>query len=487
MLRRGSRETADRCVGDAPIGLQTELEGHLIAVSNRVSRPRKGSAPGGLALAVCEALQAHGGTWVGWSGNTVRGTAADAEPELERSGDVLYALLDIDESAFRGYYEGYANAVLWPVFHGRPDLCEHDTAAFEAYRTVNRQFANAVARLSTPDDTVWVHDYHFLLLAKELRDLGVASTVGLFLHIPFPHVQTFRAVPEAEEIARAMMDYDTLGVQTRRDAANLSEALAAMGEGTVAERADGMIVRAFGREVRVTALPIGIDVGGLRAQLDKPVRGEVERYLGALQGRKALIGVDRLDYSKGIPQRLEAYYRFLSADPARADQTVFTQIAPVSRGSVRAYAATRRDVEMIAGRIAGQFSTLHGSPLRLLTRAYDRRAVAHLMAAADVGLVTPLADGMNLVAKEFAAVQDPADPGVLILSEFAGAAEAMTDALLVNPHDVDGMAEAVERAIAMPLSERRDRHAGLMDVVRDTDLKRWTARCIADLSAARAA
>ncbi len=461
----------------------TELDGRLIAVSNRVSRPAKGAAPGGLALALSEALQSRGGTWVGWSGAT---THADDDGELDLTtvDDVTYAVMDIEAKAFAGFYEGYANGVLWPVFHGRPDLSDHDGSAYAAYREVNRRFGAAVARVAAVDDVVWVHDYHFLPLAEELRRIGLTNSVGLFLHIPFPHEQLFRAVPEAVELARALTHYDTIAVQTRRDATNLAEALAALSEGVVRETGDGMVATAWGRTVLVTAAPIGIDVAGLRGQLRAPAPAEVARYLSGLDGRASLIGIDRLDYSKGIPQRLEAYYRYLGADPERASRTVFTQIAPISRGAVRAYAETRREVELIAGRIAGQFATLDGSPLRLLTRAYERRAVAHLMASADVGLVTPLADGMNLVAKEFVAVQDAADPGVLVLSEFAGAAEAMTEAVLVNPHDVDGMAEAIDRALTMPLAERRERHASLMDVVYDTAITRWTDRCIASLAAA---
>jgi trehalose 6-phosphate synthase len=457
------------------------LGGRLIAVSNRVARPRKGAAPGGLALALSDALAAGGGTWVGWSGNHVP-KGGEGEFTAERHGRVDYALLDIERAAFEGFYEGYANGVLWPTFHNRTDLAVRRGDAYAAYTAVNRSFAEAVARVAAPDDLVWVHDYHFLLLAGALRDLGLTNPVGLFLHIPFPHVETFRTLPEAETIARALVAYDAIGVQTRRDARNLSECLAALGEGTVTKRPDGFEVAAFGGSVRVSALPIGIDVDALRRVLAAPAPREVRAFRDSLEGRRALAGVDRLDYSKGLPQKLEAFYAWLSDDPQRARTAVLTQVAPISRGGVRAYAETRRELETIAGRIAGEFGTLSMSPLRLVTRAYDRAHVAHLLAASDVGLVTPMADGMNLVAKEFVAAQDDADPGVLVLSEFAGAAEMMTDALIVNPHDIDGMAAAIERALSMPLAERRERHRSLMEVVAATDVRLWTACCLAKLA-----
>jgi trehalose 6-phosphate synthase len=459
------------------------LGGRLVAVSNRVARPKKGASPGGLALALSEALAAEGGTWVGWSGNHAN-AGTDTELSTEAYGNVDYALLDLEKAAFDGFYEGYANGALWPTFHNRADLAVRRSDAFAAYAAVNRSFADAVTKVVAPGDLVWVHDYHFLLLADALRSLGVTNTVGLFLHIPFPHLTTFRTLPEAEAIARALTRYDAIGVQTRRDAGNLAECLAALGEGTVLKRADGFEVAAFGRRVRVSALPIGIDVDALRRVLAAPAPREVRAFRDSLAGRRAMTGVDRLDYSKGLPQKLEAFYSFLSAEPSRASSAVLTQVAPISRGTVRAYADTRHELECVAGRIAGQFGTLSASPLRLVTRAYDRAHVAHLLAMSDVGLVTPTADGMNLVAKEFVAAQDPADPGVLILSEFAGAAEMMTDALIVNPHDIDGMASAMERALAMPHAERRERHRALMEVVEATDVRLWTERCLRSLAAA---
>jgi trehalose 6-phosphate synthase len=462
---------------------RTDIDGQLIAVSNRVSRPAGGSPPGGLALALSEALETRGGTWIGWSGDLAE-RPEDARFDVSRENGVRYGLLDLPKGDFQGFYEGYANGVLWPVFHDRPDLADHGHDAFDAYKAVNMAFARAIASVAKPGDTVWVHDYHFLLLADALRRADVSLTTGLFLHTPFPHAQTFRTIPEAEDVARALMSFDVIGVQTKRDAQNLAESLVGLSEGTASQEADRIVVRAWGETLTVRARPIGIDGAAIRRERDAPGSEEVQRYLESVAGRYSMIGVDRLDYSKGLPQKLEAYYTYLKNDPDRAGDTVLTQIAPISRGTVPAYVATRREVERFAGKICGQFGSLTGGPLRLLTRAWARRAIAQLMAASDAALVTPTADGMNLVAKEFVAVQDPNDPGVLILSEFAGAAEEMTDALLVNPRDVDGVAEALERARAMPLPERRERNAALARVVEDTAIERWIARCQQDLAEA---
>ncbi|MCF3932719.1 trehalose-6-phosphate synthase [Acuticoccus sp. M5D2P5] len=470
---------------DAPVLPRVELDGRLIAVSNRVARPSGTTSPGGLAQALGEALKARGGTWVGWSGQLVASREA-VELDLEMDDDVVYALLDLFDADFQGYYEGYANGVLWPIFHGRPDLSVHDAADFEAYKAINRAFAEAVARMAGPEDTIWVHDYQLLMLGEMLREAGVSTTIGLFLHIPFPYNDVFRTIPEAEEIARALVKFDTIGVQTTRDARNLAECLAGMGEGTVHRRGKAFEAHVFGEHVRVVPLPIGIDVAGIQRLLRVPPSSDVVDFSRGLAGRRSLIGVDRLDYSKGLPQKLQAFHQFLTEDPSRARDVVLTQIAPISRGSVKAYEKTRREVEAIAGCIAGMFTSLTCSPLNFLTRPVERGTIAHLMARSDVALVTPIADGMNLVAKEYVAVQNPRNPGVLVLSEFAGAAEAMTDALLVNPHDTDALSEAIERALSMPLGERRDRHAALMDVVRDTDIARWSEACLAELSAVKA-
>ncbi|WP_226582115.1 alpha,alpha-trehalose-phosphate synthase (UDP-forming) [Acuticoccus sediminis] len=457
------------------------LEGRLIAVSNRVSRPAKGASPGGLAQALSEALRGAQGMWIGWSGDHGE---SGAELELEKHGDITFGLLDIEATTFHRYYEGYANSVLWPLFHSRAELVERTTGDFAAYTEVNAAFADQVAAIAQPNDIIWVHDYHFLILAEALRERGVDGTIGLFLHIPFPPLEIFRRLPEARTIVRALAAYDTIGVQTRRDAARLAECMAAIGEGAIRTARGGFRVDTFGETVHIAAKPIGTQPEEIRASLAKPRPPEVDAYLRMTADRLTLIGVDRLDYSKGIPNRLRAFERYLRADPSRAATTIFTQIAPLTREGVAAYGAVRQEVERLAGRIIGQFGGFAASPLSLLTRPVDRVGVAHLLAGSDVAMVTPLADGMNLVAKEYVAAQDPNDPGVLILSRYAGAAEDMTDALIVDPADIEGMARAIEAARLMPKGERRERYRSLMGVVERTRIDRWIDACMKDFVAA---
>ena len=465
-----------------PIGT-AKLDGRLIAVSNRVSRPTKAATAGGLAQALSEALRGGDGLWVGWSGEYGHAGHADSGFDFETIGDMAFGLLDIDPDTFRGYYEGYANSVLWPVFHGRPDLVARTDGDFSAYSTVNTAFAEAIARTAVPGDTIWVHDYHFLILASALRARGMGGPIGLFLHIPFPQPATFRTLPEARHIVRALAAYDTIGVQTRRDAVRLAETLASVGEGTIVTDRAGFRVLVHGSHVRIKVRPIGTQPREIEASLAKPPPEDVAAYLAFAARKHSLIGIDRLDYSKGIAHRIRGFERYLAADPARAGDTVFTQIAPLSRETVPAYARERAEVEAEAGHLISRFGGLADSPFKLMTKGCDRVGVAHLLRGADAALVTPLADGMNLVAKEYVAAQDPADPGVLILSDMAGAAEDMTDALIIDPHDAEGIAAAIRASRAMPLGERRERHAALMKVVEATRVDRWVAACVADLAA----
>ncbi|UOM34473.1 trehalose-6-phosphate synthase [Acuticoccus sp. I52.16.1] len=451
----------------------------MIAVSNRISRPAKGASPGGLAQALSEALRGSNGMWIGWSGDFAR---PGSDLEIERDGDITFGLVDIAEDTYHRYYEGYANSVLWPLFHSRPDLAERTPGDFAAYRTVNAEFADAVAEAAQPGDTIWVHDYHFLILAEALRARGLAGTIGLFIHIPCPPLDVFRRLAEARTIVRALTAFDTIAVQTRRDAARLAECMAATAEGTIRTSRGGLRVDACGGSVHITVKPIGTQPAEIRRSLETARPAEVEAYLARAAGRTKLIGVDRLDYSKGIPNRLLAYERHLEGDRSRAGSTLFTQIAPPSREAVAAYAAVRTEVERITGRIVGAFGDLASSPLTLLTRPLDRVGVAHMLANADIAMVTPLADGMNLVAKEFVAAQDPHDPGVLVLSKYAGAAEEMVDALIVDPHDLDEMAAAITAARTMSRGERRERHRSLAAVVERTRIERWLGSCLKDLA-----
>ena len=452
--------------------------GRLFAISNRTAAD-PASRAGGLAVAVWESLKSTGGVWAGWSGQTCETPPRGAT--VFRDDGVEFLLTDFTQEEFDGFYLRYANSVLWPVFHYRVDLAQFDHEAFETYVAVNQRIANIVAERLQEGDSVWVHDYHFLLIADCLRRAGWDGPTGFFLHIPFPAPEIFQAIPEHQWIARALTAYDVIGVQSRRDAENLSSYLINDCSGT--ERADGAI-SVFGREVKIKAYPIGIDANAFREAADSEeariAAEQISRFLG---NRQLVIGVDRMDYSKGLPERFEAVGELFDVYPELHGKVSVTQIAPPSRSKVEEYKQLRTELDGLAGRINGDYGDLDWIPLRYLARSYDRKQLAGLFRIASVGLVTPLRDGMNLVAKEFVMAQEEGDPGVLILSEFAGAAEQLEGAMIVNPHDRSKLAETIHVALTMPLEERQDRWRRLVETVTSQDINWWRANFLTDLSA----
>ncbi len=447
----------------------------LVVVSNRVADPRK-TAAGGLAVALGDALATTGGLWFGWSGQVVesgndKALGSDAPPKLQRAGAVTLATVDLTQADHDAYYLGYANGVLWPVFHNRLDLAVLDRSDIDGYRRVNRMFAQKLALLLRPDDLVWIHDYHLIPLAAELRAIGCQQRMGFFLHIPLPPPLIMAAIPQHEWLMRSMFAYNLVGFQSQIDLEHFASYLHNEAR---AERRANDVFTAFGRSVRAQAVPIGIDVDEFQ-QLGKG--RDAQDMLATLREqyahRQLLVGVDRLDYSKGLPQRLHAFHRLLQTYPENRRSAVLVQVAAPSRESVAAYADLRRELEGISGAINSEYGELEWMPVRYMHRAVARKRLPGLYQAARVALVTPLRDGMNLVAKEFVAAQDTADPGVLILSRFAGAAEQMTDALLVNPYDTQAVAEATQRALHMPLEERQTRHARLLAGIRAQDVHWW--------------
>jgi trehalose 6-phosphate synthase len=400
--------------------------------------------------------------------------------------NVAYATIDLQQDDFDAYYNGYANSTLWPLFHYlvarsfRYSDEEHD-----AYQRVNRLMARRLAPLLEAQDLIWVHDYHLIPLARGLRELGVERPIGFFLHIPFPHIEMLRALPTYAELLQELVCYDVVGFQTGNDLRGFRSGVAHVW-GEDALLPDGN-VRVEGRVVRVDVFPISVDVQALQAAAEHGVGTEaVKRFIRSLQGRQLIIGVDRLDYSKGLVERVTAYQRFLETHPDKVGQVTFMQIAPLSRGDVRAYAEIRAALEQASGRINGQFATADWTPIRYLNRNFPHSALMGYLRAARVGLVTPVRDGMNLVAKEFVVAQDPADPGVLILSPLAGAACELTGALQINPYDTRGLAHAMQAALTMPLQERRRRYAAMMQVIRRNDIGAWHQRFTAALSAVAA-
>ena len=451
----------------------------LVVVSNRIADPRK-TAAGGLAVALGSALAATGGLWFGWSGRTVRsGDGGEGALQQQRAGNVTLATVDLAQADHDAYYLGYSNGVLWPVFHNRLDLADFDRGDIDGYRRVNRLFAQRLAPLLAPDDLVWIHDYHLIPLAAELRALGCRQRMGFFLHIPLPPPLLLAAIPQHEWLVRSLFAYDLLGFQSQTDLVHFGRYV--HDEARAEHRADN-VYAAFGRSVRAQAFPIGIDVDAFQRLGEADDAQETlatmrEQYAR----RRLLVGVDRMDYSKGLPQRLRAFHRLLHDYPENRMSATLIQIAAPSRESVDAYADLRRELEGLTGAINGEYGELDWMPVRYMHRAVARKRLPGLYRASAVALVTPLRDGMNLVAKEFVAAQDPDDPGVLVLSRFAGAAEQMADALLVNPYDTDAVAQATQRALHMPLEERRARNDRLLAGLRSHDVHWWQRQFLAAL------
>lgn len=452
----------------------------LVVVSNRVAIPDptgKGSA-GGLAVALKEAFQSYQGLWFGWSGRV--SSHPSLEPRIIEKGNVHYALVDLTSIDRQEYYNGFANRALWPIMHYRLGLSEFSRADYAGYLRVNRSFANALVRLTRPDDLIWIHDYHLIPLAAELRALGVTNRIGYFHHIPWPAPEVFGTLPGSRELLRAIADYDLVGMQTDRDADNLRRAIV-QEVGATQQGVD--IVTLNGHQTRVKGFPIGIDVKSFQQVARRaPTHRVVKQTLASLGSRRLIIGVDRLDYSKGIPERMEAFERFLIANPDQRGHVTFLQIAPTSRSEVPEYASLSRMASETLGRINGALGEPGWVPIHYVTSAYPRSVLASLYKIARVGLVTPMRDGMNLVAKEFVAAQDPEDPGVLILSKFAGAAQQLTDALIVNPNDKFEVAEAIRDALHMDRPERIARWQRMMKTIQDYDVSWWADSFLKELS-----
>jgi trehalose 6-phosphate synthase len=450
--------------------------GRLVAVSNRVGPVRGAAAAGGLAVGLVDALREHGGLWFGWSGRTA--AAGRARLHTEDAGGLTMATLDLTQHELDGYYNGFCNNCLWPLLHFRIDLTRFERPEFESYRSVNCRFAQALAKLLKPDDVIWVHDFHLMTLAEELRRRGARQRIGFFLHTPFPPTEILTTLPVHEALTRALFDYDLLGFQTDEDLDRFRNHVVRAYRGRA--RVDS--VSAFGREVRVGAFPIGIDVEQFhRYAFTAPGSREFARMRRVLRGRDQFIGVDRLDYSKGLLRRMDAFGRYLEKYPRAHGKVILLQVAPVSRGSIESYRNFRQELDREAARVNGRFSRFDWTPVHYLNRALPRRTLAGLYRASRVGIVTPMRDGMNLVAMEYVAAQDPADPGVLVLSRFAGAAQYLPEALLVNPYDGEESAEAMHLAREMRIQERRRRHEALMRRIRLRDVVRWRREFIAAL------
>ena len=452
----------------------------LIVLSNRVTISDGQGSTGGLAVGIMAALRNNGGIWCGWSGELAEEPDSDFR-RLQNDG-IDYAVLDLASAEYQGYYNGFSNSVLWPLCHFRLDLMNFNREAYDAYRQVNMRFARATQALLEPDDIIWIHDYHLIPVAEELRRLGVTQPIGFFLHTPFPPYQLMKTLPCHNELMRSMTAYDLVGFQTKGDRDSFRDYM----ERCLGARAlDGGLIQVSNRVFRLGAFPIGVDVDSIASFAAHSARSQrIVRLRASLQGRALIVGVDRLDYSKGLPERFRAFQRLLERYPAWRKRVTLLQIAPTTREEVAEYGAFRHDLETAAGHINGTFAEYDWVPLRYLNRSFSRQALAGFLRYARVGLVTPLRDGMNLVAKEYVASQDPADPGALVLSSFAGAAEELDSAILVNPYDSDEVADALDLALKMPLAERRHRWQECMNAISQQDIGAWRNQFVHALRAA---
>jgi trehalose 6-phosphate synthase len=451
----------------------------LVVVSNRLP-PITGRAhqAGGLAVAVHEAVR-NDALWFGWSGRTANANSPTAT--VHEVGNRVFAAIDLAHEDYRHFYVGFANSVLWPLLHFRLGLLEFRGEDLQGYYAVNKAFAAALAPLLRPDDLIWVHDYHLIPLAAALREQGVKNRIGFFLHVPFVPASIYMALPRGDQLLRTFCHYDVIGFQTEHDRDNFLDCVRQMLGAT--ERDDAGRFRLQGRPVDVLALPIGIDTRGFAKQAERSARGrDADRLRESLVGRELIIGVDRLDYSKGLPQRFDAYRALLENHPHLRRKVSYLQVAARSREDVNRYRELRRELDRQAGSINGRFAEFDWVPLRYMTRPVGRNTLAGFFRIARVGLVTPLRDGMNLVAKEFIAAQNPEDPGVLVLSRFAGAARELDAALLVNPYDPDDIAGTLERALRIGLDERRSRYESMMERLRQVTAASWCRDFLAVLS-----
>jgi trehalose 6-phosphate synthase len=459
------------------------MAARLILVSNRVSVPGpEGQRAGGLTVAIQAAQKLRDSIWVGWSGKVSEGDVAPPATLIEHQHR-SFALLDLLANDFEEYYNGFANRVLWPILHYRVDLAEFSAVELSGYLRVNRHFAAEIARFLQPDDVVWVHDYHLLTLAARLRALHFDNLTGFFLHIPCPPPDILLALPQHMETIGALIHYDLVGVQSERDAENLGQYFeTALG----ATRRGNGVYECGGRRVQVRAFPVGIAARVYGRAARAAVRAPLATKLRtSLEGKQLILGVDRLDYTKGIPLRLQAFGQFLDENPSWNDAVTLLQLTPRSRCTVPEYAELEREVATLVGQINGSHAEPNWTAIRYVNKSYSRGVLAGIYRMARVGLVTPLRDGMNLVAKEYVAAQDAKDPGVLILSQFAGAAERMHGALIVNPHEPAAVAAALSQALNMPLSERIARWRQMYEEVITNDIDSWAADFLASLATTR--
>ncbi|MEN4569168.1 alpha,alpha-trehalose-phosphate synthase (UDP-forming) [Pantoea agglomerans] len=439
----------------------------LVVISNRTADPDE-SRSGGLAVALWSTLKQSGGTWIGWDGRV----CSHDNPEMacRRAEGVDFFTTELTGQEYKNFYIGYANSVLWPVFHNRTDLAEHDPEFKLFYERTIRRVASSCFMQISAGDVVWVHDYQMITCGAELRKKGIKNSIGFFLHIPFPPPELIRCIPDHAWLITSLLSYDLVGFQTEKDFQNFHKYIM---NHTDAELIGEKTFFFKGRKIRAGVFPIGIDTGEILQALESERSRELNKRFRREGTGELIVGVDSLDYSKGLPQRIHSIREFFARCPDKKKAVSLLQIAAPSREKVTAYEKLSDEMNYLSGKINGDLGDMHWSPVSYVHRNVERDDLPVIYRNSRVGLVTPLCDGMNLVAKEYVVSQDPDNPGVLILSEFAGAAHQLADALLVNPFDAGATARAIEKALNMPLEERKSRHTSLMRSILDHDVHWW--------------
>ena len=447
----------------------------LVVISNRVAAPTDNrTSVGGLAVALREALRENGGIWFGWSGKVGRQTSTKAKITTE--GNVTFVTIDLQRKHYNRYYNGFANRVLWPLCHYRLDLTAFTRDDYKAYQEVNTLFSEKLLPLLESDDQIWVHDYHLIPLGEHLREAGIKRPLGFFLHIPFPALEVLTALPRHRDLVKALCAYDVLGFQTHNDLRAFHDYIVYEAKGEIL---GDNLLRAFGHTFRAEVFPISIDDVEFENYGKQALKSTWYKRLRKHPGNRSwILGVDRLDYSKGIVERFRSFERLLERYPNYRNHITLIQIAPPSRSEVPEYKEIRAELESLSGHINGRFAEYDWLPINYMNRSFSHTQLAAFYRTSCVGLVTPLRDGMNLVAKEYVASQNPDDPGVLVLSRFAGAARELDAALIVNPFDHDNVADAITRGLEMPLDERKERWRAMREVLRENNLAKWRGNFI---------
>ena len=465
--------------------MKTPSEKRLIIVSNRlpVTLAREGkhwtvtSSSGGLVAAMGPVLQNRGGLWIGWPGVPRLTGARKILSRATRGIGYTLVPVNLSQDDLEKYYKGFSNEIIWPLFHGLHSLCNYDPAYWKAYRQVSQKFAKVIIEETGPEDYLWVHDYQVMNVGEDLRALGLTSPIGFFLHIPFPGLDLFQKLPWRREILKGLLAYDLVGFQTVRHKRNFIQCLRGMlPEIKIFGKGNIQVARFGNREVRIGHFPIGIDYNAYAKGGQSPeVEAEANTLSFALRNRTLILGVDRLDYTKGIPYKLNAMRTALNRFPDLLHKVNMVQVVVPSRQEIPQYEQLKNEIEQLVGEINGQYSQPGWVPIQYIYRSLNHTELLAFYRAADIALVTPLDDGMNLVAKEYCAVNGDGK-GVLVLSEFAGAAHQLhRGALLVNPYDLEGVADAVYQAYKMDPQERTERMDRLRRNVQQQDVFRWVS------------